>query len=68
MSICPLQSENNGRIAKQCEEEYCAWWNDKAKECLMVSCMKKYLNPIGSIIEPNPNFTPPAMRVRSDIH
>ena len=68
MSICPLQSKNNGRREQDCQEGCCAWWNDKARECMIVSCMKKYLNPIGAIIEPNPNFTPPAIRVRSDIH
>ena len=67
MFICPLQSKNNGRREQDCQEEYCAWWNDKARECMVVSCMKKYLNPIGAIIEPNPNFRPSA-QIRSDIH
>ena len=64
MSICPLQSKNNGRREQDCQEGYCAWWNHKAKECLAVSCMKKYFDPIGL----NPSFTPPVTRVRSDIH
>ena len=57
MSICPLQSN-------RCDEEYCAWWNNKTKECLVVSCMKKYIR---AITEPNLNFNAPA-QVRSDIH
>ena len=61
---CPIKYDRTGFYCMGTDCVLC----DNDGECLIAKALKKYLNPISSIIEPNPNFTPPTTRIRSDIH
>ena len=62
-NYCPFK---DGGV--QCVPHSCALGDKLTDKCLIAEALEKIINPIKSSIDPNPNFIPPATRIRSDIH